>query len=257
MPRANFNIRSWAQVADMLKKVSLIVEVVDARNIYRTRIRKLERGLESKLVIAATKSDLLAEKPYMLVDEKKVPIIYCSSKTKTGIKELKAKIYEKLKPQLDKIKDKKLDVLIFGIPNVGKSSIINSLLGKKIAKTGFRSGITRGIQWLNLDENIRIMDAPGLVDVALKIEDLALRAAIDVEKLKEPIKTAERLIVQFLDEDNPNFFNYYKIEPSKDIDTILTIIAKKRGRLLKGGDPDLNGISRIIVRDFQKGKFTL
>ncbi|MFH1306153.1 MAG: GTPase [Candidatus Micrarchaeota archaeon] len=255
MSNPNFKLRTWAQVKGLLRKCQILVEVVDARNISNTRIKRLESSFKGKLVIAATKADLL---PKIANKEKTedIPIIYCSSRTREGIKELKHFITSLARKKL-KSHSPPINILIFGIPNVGKSSIINSIIGRKITKTGFRAGITRGIQWIKFNDNILFIDAPGIADFAMKDEALALHSALDVEKLQNPQKTAEKLIHKFLSAKDDSLFSHYKIEKCKNTEEILAKIAIKRGKLLKRGEPNILEASKILIRDWQKGKIIL
>lgn len=255
MRRRNLKTRMWSHVKKMLKEAHIILEVVDARRIGQTRMPRIESGYKSKLFIAATKSDLLPSFPTQKSLDS-IPIFYVSSKTKRGIGALKESLLKTADEKL-KIKQPPITIVAFGIPNVGKSSLINSILGKNIAKTGFRAGITTGEQWINLSEKIRLIDVPGVVEFAKSTDDLALSAAIDAQNLKNPQATAEKVLAIFLQNSDDSIFEHYKMQKTFDIEKVLTHIAELRGKLQKGGTPNTDEAARILLREWQKGKIRL
>jgi ribosome biogenesis GTPase A len=242
----------------------MVLLVVDARHILSGRIPKLERMAKNKLAIVATKSDLMQKKPDNLQEQKgEIPLFYVSSKTKEGVKELlewilqKARIWREGNLYGGRKSQKKcnFDILIMGLPNVGKSSLINAMVGRKVARTGFRAGITRGVQWINLAEGIRLVDAPGVVEFAMKEEELALAGSLDVEKLKDPISVAEKLIENLDSEKKEEFSKYFGIEFSDDAQEVLARIASRRGKLMRKGVPNILEAAKIVLREYQKGKY--
>ncbi len=253
----SLNKRRFESIRSQLQKCAWAIEVVDARNIEKTRITSLESKFLDKLFIVATKSDLLEGVAKKNIDLK-VPIFYVSSKTKTGISDLKIAIANVCAKKLNS-KLPPIDIFIFGIPNVGKSSLINSLLYKNIAKTGFRSGITRGIQWINLDQNCRLVDAPGVLSNSNKSDELSIYSAVDVQHIKNPFSVAKKLILEFLSNNPGELRDYYQIDFSQtdDAQDILELIAMRRKMLLKGGQPDIECATLTLIRDFQKGKIKL
>ncbi len=157
----------------------------------------------------------------------------------------------------DQRSDDSLGILIFGMPNVGKSSLINALSGRRATQTGFRSGITRGPQWINLGKGMKLLDTPGVVDLQMPAEDMALHASLDAEKVKKPEDVAEQIIEKFLRVNDTGLFRHFGIEPSNDYEEILQAIARKRGLLAKGGEPKEGEAAKIVIREWQKGKFGL
>jgi len=246
MKKPNFNKRHYDSIKRHLQKCAWAIEVVDARDIQKTRIPQLETKFLDKLTIVATKSDITKNPT---TPKTKNPIFFTSSKTKKGITELKIHI-KKLIEQKLKSKEPPIDIFIFGIPNVGKSSLINSLLKKNITKTGFRSGITRGIQWINFTKDSRIVDAPGITAGKINEANLAQFAAIDAQKIKNPFAIAKKLI----EKDPQKVAVFYKVKSEQDPQTLLENIALKRKKLLKGAEPDTDEAAKLLIRDFQKGK---
>jgi hypothetical protein len=157
----------------------------------------------------------------------------------------------------DQRSDDSLGILIFGMPNVGKSSLINALSGRRATQTGFRSGITRGPQWINLGKGMKLLDTPGVVDLHMPAEDMALHASLDAEKVKTPEDTAELIIEKFTRVNDSGLFKHFGIEPSMDYEVVLESIALKRGLLAKGGEPRIGEAAKIVIREWQKGKYGL
>lgn len=243
----------------------LLVEVCDARDVQGTRLWKLEAGLREKLIIAAVKADLVPGKAGTIeITPKGFKVVYCSSKTRKGVDLLLKTLYQMAAEKRARWRTKApastkamqdLGVAVFGLPNIGKSSLINAITGRRAAPTGFKAGITRGSQWISLGNGLRLLDTPGIVDFKMTNEDLAMRGAFDAEKLRDPQSTAARIIEKFLLNDDNGLFEHYGIAPQKDAQDTLDAIAKKRGRLGPGGEPITAEAAVIVIREWQKGKF--
>lgn len=149
--------------------------------------------------------------------------------------------------------------MVIGIPNSGKSTIVNNLCGKGRAVTGNRAGVTRNKQWVKVDPFIEVMDTPGVLlpnfDDEDKAYNLAITGAVKDEVLYMP-DIALRLISK-LNAINMHIlsskYNVYYDESTPYID-ILNAIAKKRGCIIKGGEIDLERVSRLLIMDFRNGK---
>lgn len=149
--------------------------------------------------------------------------------------------------------------MVLGIPNSGKSTIVNNLCGKGRAVTGNRAGVTRNKQWVKVDPFIEVMDTPGVLlpnfDDEDKAYNLAITGAVKDEVLYMP-DIALRLISK-LNAINMHIlsskYNVYYDESTPYID-ILNAIAKKRGCIIKGGEIDLERVSRLLIMDFRNGK---
>lgn len=149
--------------------------------------------------------------------------------------------------------------MVLGIPNSGKSTIVNNLCGKGRAVTGNRAGVTRNKQWVKVDPFIEVMDTPGVLlpnfDDEDKAYNLAITGAVKDEVLYMP-DIALRLISK-LNAINMHIlsskYNVYYDESTPYID-ILNAIAKKRGCIIKGGEIDLERVSKLLIMDFRNGK---
>lgn len=240
----------YSQVVELLRIADVAIEVVDARFVEETRIKKLENRFGNKIIVVAAKADLISK-------EKRLPeLIYFSSRTREGDKEILKKVV-KIGRANPYRRTKEIKIVVFGVPNVGKSSLINTLKKKYAAKTGFKAGLTRGPQWIRLSDEIMLCDSAGIVDLNENEKSLALKNALDVTELKAPEQVAAELIAKAAALKPNPIFKYYNILETDDAEDVLNQIAKKRGLLGKGGKPLISEAARILLRDYQKGKFLI
>ena len=247
---ADYKKKYYSQLVELLRTADVAIEVVDARFIEQTRVPKLERRFGKKVVMVASKSDLVPK-------GKRIPgVIYVSTRTNEGMRSLLAKAAELAKNNpYRRTKDAKM--VVFGVPNVGKSSLINVITKRHVAKIGLQAGTTRGPQWIRVTPELLCCDTAGIVTMGEGEEELALKGAMDAVALKRPVQTALK-IIEMASAKIPNpVFEYYGIEKAGDAEDLLGQIARKRGLLGKGGEPQISEISRVIIRDFQKGKIII
>ncbi|MFH1447255.1 MAG: GTPase [Candidatus Micrarchaeota archaeon] len=245
--------RSYARVSRLLKGCDIAIEVVDARDIEGTRLRKLDGQFKSKVFIVATKYDLLPKDAIFPKETWGIQIIPFSARTRKGLVTIFRTIRRMAKSKgLEKAK-----VAIFGIPNVGKSSLINVMRGRHSAKTGFRPGVTKAQQWITIRSGILLYDTPGVIDFKTTNNELAIKGAVDIDKLKDPESVAISIIERFQKAGNSSLEGYYAIPHTEDGFEILSAIASRRGLLLRGGELNTFEAARVLIREFQKGRFTL
>jgi ribosome biogenesis GTPase A len=275
----------WDQIKRIIHESDLVLEVLDARLIELSRNEDVERLIKEEnrpFIFVLNKTDL-ANKEDMTksVEELKkiAPVVYVSSNDKKSIKILLFNIkklfkqYGKRAPTIKKkydpvpkYREAKAEIVvgILGYPNVGKSSIINSLCHKKKVKVSKKAGTTHGIHWINLDDSIKLLDSPGVIP--LKKDDeirYGLIGAKDYERLKDPDIVADAIIKYAVKKNKHNFMKYYDLE-LVDIDIndpntyeIILKIAEKKHYLLKGNVPDENRAITEIIRDWQQGRLRL
>jgi ribosome biogenesis GTPase A len=147
--------------------------------------------------------------------------------------------------------------MVVGIPNVGKSTFINSLAGKAAAKTGNRPGVTRGKQWINLGKGLELLDTPGILWPRFEDEAVGLRLAM-LGTIKDEVVDTEDLaikVIGFLKERYPEALaGRYEISGGGDGYETLRLIGERRGCLLKGGELDLARAATIVADDFRDGR---
>lgn len=147
-----------------------------------------------------------------------------------------------------------ITVGIVGFPNVGKSSVINSLKRCKATATGNQPGVTKKMQEVHLDKNIVLIDSPGVVlSTNDQTDSLILRQAIKVEELEDPIRPVEALINRI---EQEQLVKFYRIAGFKTAEQFLAQVARKKGTLQSGGIPNIEETARHVLRDYMNGKLT-
>ena len=239
----------WKHVNKVIKEAEIIIEVLDARLIEESRNQELEDKIEKMgktILYVINKSDLVGKKNVEKYKRFLKPCIFISSKDKQGTTILKKKI-------LELSRGNAVTVGVVGYPNVGKSSLINSLSGRGAARTSTRSGFTKGVQKIRVDNKIMILDTPGVFPYKEKDQfKHGKTGAIDYSQLKDP----EIVALKFIIENKDMIKKHYNLE-SDDPEDILEEIAYKLKRLLKGNKPDLESTSRALLKDWQTGKMVV
>lgn len=246
--------KTWKTVFKVIGRADIVLEILDSRDPESFRNKKIEQIVVErgkKLIFVINKADLVprqvAEK-WKKKLEKEYLTVYMSSKDRHGTKILRKAIL-RYAPKIP------VKVALVGYPNVGKSSIINVLKGKHSAATSPIPGFTKHSQLFRISPRILILDTPGVYPPEDE-KSLMLKSALEVEKIKDPVGQALELLKFIREKDPDQLVKIYGIELGNDIE-FLEKLAIKRGRLLKGGIPDVEEIARIILRDWQKGRIII
>ena len=190
-----------------------------------------------------------------------------------GTKEILKLVQKLMKDELEKAEQKgrvnrNIRIMIIGIPNVGKSSLINRLVNKKTAEVGNRPGVTKQKQWVRIGQNIELLDTPGVLWPKFEDEQVALNLAY-IGAIKDEVmpKTdvAYQLLKLLYKEHKEKIILKYKLtdeeqnsiitkDGKNDIIELMNIIAKKRGAIISGGEVDYEKTSNIILNDFRTGR---
>ncbi|AVX20491.1 Ras superfamily GTP-binding protein YlqF [Carboxydocella sporoproducens DSM 16521] len=256
---------------ETLKIIDVIIELVDARIPSSSRNPDFDIlfGTKPRLMLLNKKDladDVQTRRWLEYLNksrEKKQRAIAINTMNKEGYNEIVPALKDLAAEKLEALKAKgyrhrPIRVMVVGIPNVGKSSFINKLVGKTIAKTGDRPGVTRGQQWIRIHKDIELLDTPGLLwpkfadpEVGIK---LAATGAIKEEIL--PIEDVVLWIIQWFLVHKPEALKerYKLTELSYDPYEILLAIGRKRGFLLAGGKVETQRTATVILDEFQKGK---
>ena len=253
--------KATKEIARSLSSIDVIIEILDARAPHSSSNPVIDKIVKEKPVIKLlNKSDLSDP-----LDTKKWQQYYNKSEYQNSIainamtSESKNEIVNLISQLSERKEGKNTLTMVVGIPNVGKSSVINMLAGKKIAKTGNEPAITKGQQKINLRNGIMLIDTPGILWP--KIEDpesgLKLAALGSIRNTAVGYDEIAIYIIKFLMQKYPDYLKArYKIDLlSQDEHEIIELLAKKRGCLSKGGKIDLTKISEIIADDLRRGAY--
>ncbi|MCR5201918.1 MAG: ribosome biogenesis GTPase YlqF [Lachnospiraceae bacterium] len=250
-----------------IKLIDVIVELIDARVPFSSKnpdIEKLSPG-KSRIIIF-NKSDLADEKVSALwkkyYEDKGYYVKELNSKSGKGIKDVLNLINEACSEKLLRnkkrgIKNRPLRALVAGIPNVGKSTFINTLTRTSKAKTGNKPGVTKGKQWISLGKNIELLDTPGVLWPKFEDMEVGKKLAF-IGSIKDELFNVYELCVLLVDYLKENYSDVvpekYGIDESTDSHKIIENFAINRGLKMKGDTPDVDKAAVILVDEFRKGK---
>ena len=256
------------QLIEDLKLIDIVVEVVDARIPLASINPDIQEYIKDKTkIVVLNKADLADE------NETKNWVKKYNSQGITAV-EVEASngkniqsVVNKIKVEYEKIKEKYIQkgrigksirVMVIGIPNVGKSTFINSLAKRNTAKVGNKPGVTKQKQWIKIDNNIEIMDTPGMLWPRLDNQEYAMHLAFCGTIGENSIDNEEiaYYLLEYLIKNYPNRIEErynIKIENKETIE-ILEEIARKRGAIVSGGNINMQKISDIILNEFRSGK---
>ncbi len=239
----------WRHVNRVLQDADLLIEVLDARLIEQTRNKEIEKKVEKagkKLLFVINKCDLVDIATLRQEKKDLHPAVYISSTDKLGTTILKKKI-------LELSRGEPVVVGVLGYPNVGKSSLINALSGRKAALTSPHSGFTKGVQKIRIGTKITLLDTPGVFPYKEKDEVLmAKHGSVDYSKIKNPEVAALELIRDYKE----LFMKHYGLK-TEDLDEMLEELAFKTNKLQAKGKPDVDAAARMVLKDWQTGKIKM
>ncbi|NWS16243.1 NOG2 protein, partial [Pachyramphus minor] len=251
--------RIWGELYKVIDSSDVVVQVLDARDPMGTRSPHVESYLKKEkhwkhLIFVLNKCDLVptwATKRWVAVLSQEYPTLaFHASLTNPFGKGA----FIQLLRQFGKLhSDKKqISVGFIGYPNVGKSSVINTLRSKKVCNVAPIAGETKVWQYITLMRRIFLIDCPGVVYPSGDTEtDIVLKGVVQVEKIKSP----EDHISAVLERAKAEYIRKtYKIDSWKDTEDFLEKLAARTGKLLKGGEPDLQTVSKMVLNDWQRGR---
>lgn len=240
----------WTMVNQVIGDADVLLMVLDARLVQETRNSEIEykvKQANKPLIYVVTKSDLVEREEAEKWKNTLKPCVFISSTKHLGTTRLRERILiEAKRAYPDKYS---VWVGVLGYPNVGKSSLINALKGKKSAPTSITSGYTKGIQKIRADNRIMLLDTPGVIPYAEKSTNHALTGTIDFNKVRDPDLAAMDLMTKF----PGRVERFYGVKVNKDLEETIEAIAVKNNILIRGGTPDALRMARMILKDWQKG----
>ncbi len=253
------------EIKEKIDLIDIVFEVVDARIPYSSKNKEIEEMTKGKpRVIVMTKIDLCDSgktnkwiKYYEDKDYIVIPIDLINNPN-TKI------IFDKIKPLVDEInskrkskglKERKARILIMGVPNVGKSTLINRLVGRKATNVGNRPGVTKNLEWIRINDKVELLDTPGILWPKLDEEEVAYNLA-SMTAIKEEVLDSEDIaiyIIKKLLSDYPdNIINRYSLTKIEDIVDILDEIGKKIGAF-RNSETDYDRVYKRVIKDLQDG----
>lgn len=250
-----------------IKFNDIVIELIDARIPMSSRNPDIDDLAKNKYrLILLNKSDLADERVTVkwveFFEKQGIKVIKLDSRQRSGMKSVNNAILEVCKEKIERdrkrgIINRPVRAMIVGIPNVGKSTFINSFAGKACAKTGNKPGVTKGKQWIRLNKTVELLDTPGILWPKFDNEKIANDLAF-IGSINDQILNLTELSLKFIESvknDYAGIFNSrYDIEEKDDGVTMLGDIAIARGCLKKGGEPDYDKAAALIFDDFRSGK---
>jgi hypothetical protein len=255
-------------ITEHLKAVDVAVELLDARIPMSSANPMVENLVQNKpRIIVLNKSDLadvkITEKWIEYFKKENIDVIPVSTYNGKDKKKLINLIREKAKPVLEKwqrrgLKNRSVRIMILGIPNVGKSTLINFLSGSKATRTANTPGHTKGKQWVRLSSGLDLLDTPGVLWPKFEDQNAALKLAATGAIAGEIFDSYEVVttLLAALKEISPQILKEkYDIEDvNQDTQILLELIGKRRGCLLPGGEIDSTRAEALVLTDFRSGK---
>ena len=255
------------QMQEDLKLIDLIIELVDARVPLSSRNPDIDQlGQNKSRLILLNKADLADERQNEAWKEyfqkRGFHVVKVDSRNGSGMKTIQNVIQEACKEKIERdrrrgIKNRPIRAMVAGIPNVGKSTFINTFAGKACAKTGNRPGVTKGKQWIRLNKNVELLDTPGILWPKFEDQQVGIRLAC-VGSIKDDILNMEELALWLIEHLRTNYSGFlekrYGISEEGTAVEILGKIARARGCLKKGEELDYVKASGVLFDDFRGGK---
>lgn len=250
-----------------IRLIDVIIELVDSRIPYSSKNPDIDQ-------LANGKSRILLMNKYDLADPARTEqwvqhyekngyfVAKVNSKNGKGVKAVHNVIQEACKEKIERdrrrgILNRPIRAMIVGIPNVGKSTFINSFAGKACTKTGNKPGVTKGKQWIRLNKTVELLDTPGILWPKFEDQSVGLRLAY-IGSIKDELYNLYELsvlLLQYLEENySTAVAAFYEIPQADTTEGMLAEIAKKRGCLKAGGELDLDKAGKCLIDDFRAGR---
>ena len=254
------------QMQEDIKLIDLVIELVDARIPLSSRNPDIdELGKNKYRLILMNKADLADKRATdawsQFFREKGYFVVSLDARSKSGMKSITDIIMEACKEKIERdrkrgIKNRPVRAMVVGIPNVGKSTFINSYAGKACAKTGNKPGVTKGKQWIRLSKNVELLDTPGILWPKFEDQAVGLRLAL-IGSIKDEILNIDELaleLINFLTENYQGILaERYDVDETQKGTDILCEIATNRKCIGKGGELDYSKAAALVIDEFRSG----
>ena len=252
---------------ESMKLIDIMIELVDARIPLSSRNPDIDQ-------LAAGKYRLILLNKYDMADDQVTAewkkyfkakgffVAKTNSKSGKGVKAKQNIILEACREKLERdrrrgIKNRPIRAMIAGIPNVGKSTFINSLAGRACTKTGNKPGVTKGKQWIKLNKNIELLDTPGILWPKFEDQTVGLRLAL-IGSIRDEILNQDEMAIELIEYLKHHYSGIlekrYQVDESEDRVKILNAIAENRNCRMKGNELDYEKAAKILLEEFRNGK---
>ncbi len=255
-------------IAENSNLIDFVYEVVDARMPYSSKVRDIDAYIKNKpRIMIMTKIDLCDRKVtnewISYYEENGYQVYPVDLENTTNLQELIRMTEQRMQEEFQKreskgMKARKIRVLVVGAPNVGKSTLINRLVGKKAVSVGNRPGVTKQLSWIRISDTLELLDTPGILWPKLEEAEVALNLA-SLTSIKEEILPIEDVVYHILS----TLEKYYpeKLKDRFGIETVdedtfedaLITIGQKRGCIVKGGSVDYDKVYAVVMNDVKSG----
>ncbi|MCR4685536.1 MAG: ribosome biogenesis GTPase YlqF [Lachnospiraceae bacterium] len=260
-------MKAKRMMQENIKLVDLIIELLDARVPLSSRNPDIdELGRNKARLILLNKSDLADENAneawVTYFKDMDYTVVKVNSRDGGGIKQIQGAIAKACQEKIERdrkrgILNRPVRAMVVGIPNVGKSTFINTLAGKACAKTGNKPGVTKGKQWIRLNKNVELLDTPGILWPKFEDEKVGMHLAMIGSMNDEILDTQELAcaLIERIRALQPELIaKRYTIDENGTGYEVLMKIAKARGCLRKGEELDIDKASQILLDDYRSGR---
>lgn len=264
-----------------MKLIDLIIELVDARVPVSSRNPDIdELGRQKARLVLLNKADLASpggnDAWIRWLKNQGMEAVELDSRSRAGLKQIQAAVLEACKEKIERdrkrgIVNRPVRAMVVGIPNVGKSTFINSYAGKACAKTGNKPGVTKGNQWIRLNKSLELLDTPGILWPRFESQEVGVHLAL-IGSINDQILDRQQLALELIGLLETRYPDVLKERYGVDAGTgggeerdsikastqeaarILEEVAKVRGCLMKGGQYDWKKAADLMLDDFRSGK---
>lgn len=266
--------KSIRQMKEDIKLIDLLIEIVDARIPSSSRNPDIGQLCQGKArILILNKADLADEKEnkrwFSYFESQNLHPLLADARKRSDLKKVNALVGEACREKIERnkkrgIMNRPVRAMVAGIPNVGKSTFINSFAGSSAAKTGNKPGVTKGKQWIRLSKQLELLDTPGLLWPKFADQTVGKHIAM-IGSMNDDNLIPEELAIDLIKEVQKNYpdclLKRYNLDEIKDTGmmlnpeaAVLEAIGRSRGCLKKGGEVDYTRAGKIVLDDFRAGR---
>ena len=253
------------EISEKISLIDIVFEVIDARIPKSSKNQDIQEMIKNKpRVLIMTKVDLCDEDEtlkwkqyYENLGYHVVMVDLLHDKNLNSILQITKEMAQEVnqKRKLKGLKPRRIRILVLGIPNVGKSTLINRLVGKKATNVGNKPGVTKNLEWIRINQELELLDTPGILWPKLEGENIALNLAA-MTAIKEEILNKEEVAIYIVSKLLKNYSNRlierYQLKKTDDVTEIFDEIATKIGAI-RGSDVDYEKVYTVLLKDLRDG----